>query len=143
MLRTLFAIVSALFASMIVVTFSQLANARLFPPPPGVDAATVLRTLPTPAFVLLVGGWLVAAYAGGVVGTRVATRWRVAAGLVPGVAIAFATWQWAQATHPPAQLSGLIELLAVPMAWMGTRLGLRLTRPEPAVRGAAWRGHDR
>jgi hypothetical protein len=77
------------------------------------------------------------------VGTKIARQWRVAAGLVPGALIAVATWQWAQAKHPPRNIAELILFLAIPMAWFGTRLALRMTLPEPAVRGDAWRGHDR
>jgi hypothetical protein len=143
MLRTLFAIASALFAAMIVVTFSQLANARLFPPAPGLDATAALQAMALPALSLLVGGWLAGAFAGGFVGTRIARQWRLLAGLVPGALIAVATWQWAQHMHPPRRVAELIMLLAIPMAWFGARLALRMTLPEPAVRGDAWRGHDR
>jgi len=110
---------------------------------PGLDATAALQAMALPALSLLVGGWLAGAFAGGFVGTRIARQWRLLAGLVPGALIAVATWQWAQHMHPPRRVAELIMLLAIPMAWFGARLALRMTLPEPAVRGDAWRGHDR
>jgi hypothetical protein len=70
MLRNLFALISGLFAMMIVITFIELANAKfVFPPPAGMDwnnaaaVAAFAQTMPTSALVIVLLGWLLGAFA--------------------------------------------------------------------------------
>jgi hypothetical protein len=147
MLRNLFALANGVFAAAIVVTFSQLANLKLFPTSvgaQGLDAAqvqAVFAQMPWPAVALLVGGWLLAAFAGGLVTTKLAGTARTLMGLVPGLLIVAATWHWARTVSPPAMIVDAILVLALPMAWLGARLALRLERPPP--QDLTWRGGDR
>ena len=138
MLRSSFAVVSGLFAMMIVITFVELANAKFFYPlPPGLDLrnpdaiAAYVVTMPWQALAVVVLGWLLGAYAGASVAARIAKNHRMACALAIGivdavlvainaVSIPHATW---------AITMGV--LLPVPLAWLACRQaqkGLASTR---------------
>lgn len=138
MLRNLFAIVSGLFAMMIVITFIELGNAKfLFPPPAGLDlrspeaVAAYIPTMPWGALAVVLLGWLLGAFAGGAVAARVAGSHRTACALVVAtVEVALVAMNAASIPHPTwVSASGL--LLPIPLAWLAARLvqkGLASTR---------------
>ena len=129
MLRRIFAIISGLFAMMIVITFVELANVKFFfPPPPGLDLtspeaiAAYVPTMPVMAFVVVLFGWLLGAFAGGLVAARIAERRQVAFALAIGAVDAALVAINALSIPHPAWVTAAGVLLPMPMAWLGARL---------------------
>ena len=138
MLRTLFALISGLFAMMIVTTIVALASAKfLYPPPSGFDAADVaqLRALvgarPVPVLALLVASWCAASFVGGGVAAKLAGRRPVACALAIGAVVTAAQVPNALAIGYPAWAIAAGILLPIPLAWLAAALvqkGLASTR---------------
>jgi hypothetical protein len=129
MLRNIFAVISGLFAMMIIVTFMQLANIKLFyPPPPGLDftdpetVAAYAQTMPWPALAIVLASWLLAAFVGGAVAARVAGSYRTACALVIGaVDVALIGMNAISIPHPTWMLAAGL-LLPIPLAWLAAWL---------------------
>ena len=128
-LRNLFAVVSGLFAMMIVVTFMQLANVKFFyPPPPGLDftdpeaVAAYAPTMPWQALAIVLLSWLLAAFVGGAVAARVAApAHRTACALVIGaVEVALIAMNAVSIPHPAWMITAGL-LLPIPLAWLAAR----------------------
>lgn len=138
MLRTLFALLAGLFSMTIVITFVQLANARLFyPPPAGMDwadpdaVAAFASSLPVAAMALVVAGWLAGAFAGSFTATRIDSLRRLACGIPIGIVVVAGVIQSAMTIPHPTWVIAAGTLLPVPVAWLGARLaqkGLASTR---------------
>jgi hypothetical protein len=133
MLRTAFAFVSGLFASMIAITFLELANAKLlFPPPPGMDFTNArqvdafVASMPASAQALLVFGWSAGAFVGGGVAARIAERHRLAVALAIGALVAVGVVVNAAGIHHPAWVTAAGVLLPVPLAWLAAWLVQRM-----------------
>lgn len=146
MLRNAFAIVSGLFAMMIVITFTEMLNVKLFPLPPGLDpnAATdlprIVAAMPLAARLMIVGGWCVGALAGAAVAARLATH-RLPAALLIGAWVTIGTWLNARAIPHPAWMTVTGIVLPLPLAWLATRL---VPVRKPATEAPdVWRGYDR
>lgn len=129
MLRTLFAFVSGVFAMMIVITFVELANAKLFfPPPAGMDwansqtVAAFVASLPLSAMLLVLSGWLLGAFVGATVAARIAERHRLACALGIGALVVLGVLDSARSISHPSWMIVLGVLLPLPLAWLGARL---------------------
>lgn len=132
LLRNLFAFVSGLFATMIVVTFVSMANARLvYPAPAGIDlndvaaANAFIAGMPLAALLLLVLAWVGGAFAGGFVTARLAGSLRRPLAVLVGMLVAAGDLHSAMTVvHPPwVAVSGV----ALPplAAWLGAWLAQR------------------
>ena len=129
MLRTLFAFLSGVFAMMIVITFVELANARIFfPPPPGMDwrdaeaVAAFASSLPTAAMVVVLAGWLLGAFVGAGVAARIAQLYRTECALLIGVLVVAGVLHSATAIQHPSWVIALGALLPLPLAYLASRL---------------------
>ena len=132
MLRNTFALLSGLFAMMIVGTALAIANARLvFPPPAGFDAGQIAQanafvaSMPPTALALLLLQFLAGAYTGAWVTAKLAGSHRTALALVVGVLMSLGVAQSAMAVvHPPWLVAagiGLPPVLAWVAAWLAQR----------------------
>jgi hypothetical protein len=148
MLRTVFALLCGLTATVIAITFVEAVGVKLYPPPPGLDyhdlaqMKAFIESMPLSAQALVVGAWLVGAFAGGAVGTLVDRGRHGWVALVPGAFVAVATISNATKLLHPMWMPAAGTVLAVPMAWLGWRIALRMVRvrrEDPP----AWRGYDR
>jgi len=138
MLRTLFALISGLFAMMIVTTIVALASAKfLYAPPPGFDAADVtqlrafIEAMPAAVLALLVASWCVAAFAGGGVAARLSSWHPVACAMAIGAVVTAAQVPNALAIGYPGWAVVAGVALPIPLAWLAARLvqkGLASTR---------------
>jgi hypothetical protein len=146
MLRGFLSLVVGVFAAMITITFVEAAGAKIWPPPEGFDFSKAdlaevkafIDTMSLAAKSLIVAGWLAGCFVGGLVATLVA-RHATRLALVPGVLIAAATIANAMMLPHPRWMPAVGVLLALPMAWLGGRLGVRFVRAKPEeVR--AWKG---
>jgi hypothetical protein len=147
MLRGLLALLVGLFAAVIVMTFAAGAASKLWPPPAGIDTASVaqlaevMAAMPLAEKLAIVAGWLAAAFAGGLV-TTLAARHATAFALVPGVLLGAGTLANALKVPHPLWMAAAGVLLVVPMAWLGGRVGVRFVRAKD-LGGEAWKGYDR
>ena len=70
MLRRIGAVVLGLIAAWLPIALVEAFTHHLYPPPPGLnmhartDVFRYVGTLPTPAFILVLGGWLVGTFLG-------------------------------------------------------------------------------
>jgi len=137
-LRTLFALISGVFAMMIVITFVELANAKLlFPPPAGMDwndsaaVAAFAASMPTAAMAMVLFGWLLGAFVGAVVAARIALRHRLPCALLVAALVVAGTIHSALTIPHPTWMIAAGILLPWPLAWLAARLaqnGLKITR---------------
>jgi len=148
MLRTSFAIITGLFATMIVITFVELANARLFfPAPPGMDwsdkqaVAAFAASLPIAAMLVVLLGWLLGAFIGAAVAAALADRYRRVCASLIGVAVIVGVVQNSLEIPHPTWLTAAGLLLPLPLAWLAEKM------VPPRYRGGdevpVWRGGDK
>jgi hypothetical protein len=143
MLRNLFALISGLFAMMIVITFCALTSDKLlFPPPEGVDlrqpeaAAAFLHSMPGWALGLILFSWLAGAFAGSYAAARLAGSFKLQIALVPAVLVSVLTLLGSRTVPHPlwmvmagVVLPPVLALLAVPLAQRAqTQKGLASTK---------------
>lgn len=129
MLRTLFAIVSGVFAMMIVITFVELANIKLFfPPPAGIDwknpeaVAAFASSLPAGAMAVVVSGWLLGSFIGAAVATRIAIRYQLACALFVGALVVAGVIHSAMTIPHPTWVIVAGTLLPLPLAYLAAKL---------------------
>lgn len=135
MLRTLFALVSGVFAMMIVITFVELANAKFFfPPPTGMDwkdaaaVAAFAASMPAGALAMVLFGWLLGAFVGAVVAARITLRHRLPCALLIAALVVAGTIQSALTIPHPTWMVVAGVLLPWPLAWLAARLATRLAQ---------------
>lgn len=135
-MRKLGGILLGAIVGYVIVSAIEMINLLLFKPPAGLDfkdpaaMARYIESLPQSAFVLVVVAWLIGAFVGVVIATRVA-RWRVA-GLIVGMLMIGATVSnFFRFNHPIwAIVAAVIGLLVA--IWAGVQVGQRTT-PKVAV----------
>lgn len=138
MLRTIFAVIAGLLATMLVITVVELASSKfLFPPPPSLDYTDMaavnafVASMPVAAILVILAGWLLGTFVGAFVTAKFAVKFRLPAALLIGAFIVVATAMNAMnVTHPTWMIvAGL--LLPIPVAYLAARLaqkGLPSTR---------------
>jgi hypothetical protein len=135
MLRKLGAVLLGAIVGYVIVSAIEMVNLMLFKPPAGlsfqdpVAMKAYVASLPETAFILVVVAWLVGAFVGVRIATRVG-RSRVP-GLIVGLLMIGATVSnFFQFPHPiwaiVAAIAGLLAAI-----WLGTKAGDR-SAPAPA-----------
>jgi hypothetical protein len=129
MLRTMFAVVSGLFAMMIVITFVELANAKFFfPPPAGLDftnpdvLASYAASMPIAALAVVLFGWLFGVVVGAAVAAKIAIEHRVLCALAIGATDTVLTALNAMSIPHPAWVIATGVLLPLPLAYLSAKL---------------------
>ena len=132
MLRNLFALVSGLFAMMIVITFCALASDKLlFPPPEGADlmkpevAAAFVHSMPLWALGFILFGWLAGAFAGSYAAARLAASFKTLLALVPALLVSGLTLAGAKTMPHPTWLIASAVLLPPLLALLAVGLARR------------------
>lgn len=128
MFRSFFAVISGLFAMMIVITFTQIANVKLFYPPPAsldfndkVAVATYVQTMPWQAVAVVVLGWLLGTYVGATVAARISKDHVMACALIIGVLDVVLTAINAVSIPHPTWALAMGLLLPIPLAWLAAK----------------------
>ena len=128
MFRSFFAVISGLFAMMIVITFTQIANVKLlYPPPAGLDfndkaaVAAYAQTMPWQAMAVVVIGWLLGTYIGATVAARISKDHVMACALVIGIVDVVLTAIHALSIPHPTWALAMGLLLPIPLAWLAGR----------------------
>ena len=147
MVRTILAVLLGIVAALATVMAVEAATILAWPLPPGLDfkdpaqVRAFVAGMPLAAKTSVVVAWLLAAFDGGLVTVLVA-RHKTKLALVPGLVIAAATIANAMELPHPMWMPATGVLLAVPMAWLGGALGVKLVRAKPSD-GGAWQGGSR
>jgi hypothetical protein len=132
--RTLLGILAGLVSMWLVTWCIEFASHALYPPPPGLDPrdmqhlGAILAAAPFAALAMLVGAWLLGAFAGGFVAAKIARHPRAAATIVALVTVLGVVAMIFLVPGHPAWVSALGVLLPVPLALLGARLA-RSKRP--------------
>jgi len=104
-LRTFLAVLAGLIVGYVIITVFETVSTLVYPLPPGVDPMdiealrAIVDLIPAGAFVFIIAGWGVGAFAGSWLAGRIATRYKSAHGLVVTVLLT---------------LGGLFTLLTIP-----------------------------
>jgi hypothetical protein len=126
MLRSILAVLAGLAIAWITVSLFEFASMHTFPPPPGVDVrdpqqlAALVSQMPAGALALVLAGWVVGAFDGGLVAALVAKR-RVPA-IVVGVLVMLGVFLMVAMVPHPMWMSIAGVLLPVPAALFGAWL---------------------
>ena len=137
MLRTIFALVAGLFATMIVITGMELLAAKwLFPLPPGLDPHNLDQvnafagSLSTSAYAWILGGWLLGSFVGAAVAALVSHRHRPLLALIIGALVVAGTIANAMSIHHPQWVIALGVVLPIPLALLA-ELAIRKVSRAP------------
>ena len=78
MLKKILAVVGGIVTANVIIIFNEIINHRLYPLPPGVSYETnkeaffkYIETVPVEAKLMIIFGYAVAAFAGGIVATKI------------------------------------------------------------------------
>jgi hypothetical protein len=127
MLRSILAVLAGLVVAWITVSLFEFASMHTFPPPPGVDVrdpqqvAALVSRMPAGALALVLAGWVVGAFDGGLVAALIAKR-RVPA-VVVGALVALSALAMVMMVPHPLWMSIAGVFLPVPAALSGAWLG--------------------
>jgi hypothetical protein len=147
MIRTILAVIIGIAVSIACVMAVEGAGGLVYPKPVGIDlhdmeqVRAYVTTMPLGAKLVVVFAWLLGAFLGGLATVLVA-RHRTRLAIVPGVTIAIGTIANAILLPHPMWMPAIGVLGAIPMAWLGGRLGVRIVTPKPAG-GGEWKGGTR
>jgi len=131
--RTILATMVGIALAMATMLLFEGGYGLIHPLPPGAnaqDAATMnvhLARAPLPALLLVLGGWVVGAFDGGLVAALISRRHKPAAALAVGaVVVAGVIAVTSIYAHPRwMQIAGL--LLPLPASWLGAQWARRRT----------------
>ncbi len=119
---------AGMLVAVTVVTLCDSAARMLHPPPPGFDMTDMAQVkahagaAPTVALLVVLLGWLLAPFAGGLVASRIAARsGKQYAWIIAGVLLAWTLVTLLASPHPIWMVVG--ALVGVPAAgWLAARL---------------------
>ena len=127
MARTIFGVLAGVLVAFIAITISQQVSLSMNPFPEGLDYKdteamnTYFSGLPASAFALVIGGYIVAAFLGGLLATFVAKSKYMPALIVGGFLTA-ASIANAMLITQPQWVSIASIVVMIPMAWLGAKL---------------------
>jgi hypothetical protein len=127
-LRSVGAVVAGIIGAYAIITAIELLTSRMYPMPAGVglnDMAALrewIRQLPPGAFAMVLAGWTLGAFVGGMLTARLAPRSKLSHALVFGVLLLAVTiWNLTTIPHPVWMWVGAFVLL-IPAAYVGARV---------------------
>ena len=109
------------------ITIAQMISAAIYPMPEGVTIDNeeafnaYVGTLPITAFLLVILGYMLGSFLGGLAATMIAKA-KFAPALIVGTLLAIAAFLNGMAMPQPLWISALGVLVMIPMAWLGARL---------------------
>lgn len=128
MIRTILAVLLGLLVALAVMMLLEYLGMSLFPLPPGTaldseqDLARLVESASTGKRLWVLGGWALAALAGGWTAARTSRRHRRGAALCVGALIVAGVVANATMLPHPAWMTVAGVLLPLPLAWLGARL---------------------
>ena len=125
MLRRILAVIAGCVVAMAVIFLVESISHRFSPPPVGTDFKNpeslkhMMDNVPTNSFILLLGGYILGSFAGGLTATLLSGRNNfVPATVVGGILTAGGIMDLVQIPHP-LWFSAISLLLYVPFALLG------------------------
>ncbi len=121
-------VILGLVAGWVSIAIFDALNHQVYPSPDGLDYTdkdailALIESLPTGAFVLLLAGWMIGAFTGGLVGALVNKEaWRNT-GIIVGVILALSSIINMTLIPHPTWLFIVASIGYVPMAYLGAKL---------------------
>ncbi|TXH77228.1 MAG: hypothetical protein E6Q88_01800 [Lysobacteraceae bacterium] len=137
MLRLLFGVIVGLIVAWLLMSLFEFGSMALHPPGPHFDPskpesiALHVANAPASAMLLVLAGWLSAAFCGGWVAAKLAHfRGALAALTIGALVTAGVVLMNAMVKHP-AWMYALGALLPVPLAWFAAKLAARPVKDLP------------
>jgi hypothetical protein len=124
--RTILGILAGVVVAWLVISLCEFASLYLHRPAPGVDLrdpqalAAHIAAAPIQAMLLVVTGWMVAAFGGGWLAARIA-RHRTAAALVIGALVVLGVIANNMMIPHPLWMTIVGIVLPLPLAWLAAR----------------------
>lgn len=138
MFRLLFGVVVGAFVAWLLMSLFEFGSMTLHPPGPGFDPsrpetiAAHVAAAPAAAMLLVLAGWLSAAFGGGWVAAKLAgLRTRTAAALTVGALVTAGVVLMNTMVKHPAWMFALGALLPLPLAWFAAKLAARPVKDLP------------
>lgn len=127
MLRKILGVLAGVVVAYLVITISQVVSLSMNPFPEGLDMQDkeamlgYMATLPASAYALVLGGYLVASFLGGLLATLIA-RTKFVPALIIGGFLTAAAIANAMMIPQPGWVSIVSVLVMIPAAWLGAKL---------------------
>ncbi|MGO1068616.1 hypothetical protein [Lysobacter sp. CA199] len=134
--RTILGVIVGMLVAMATMQLFEYGSARVHPLPPGADAydaatmAAHIASAPLTALLLVAGGWIVAAFDGGLVAALISRRHRRGAALSVGLLIVCGVLAVSWMFPHPLWMTVAGLLLPVPAGLLGAWL---VRRPVPGT----------
>ncbi len=135
MVRSALVLLAGVVVAVIVVSLGDTVAGSIYSLPPGIDRRNpesmrqAVAALPTAAFMLLLGGWVLAGAVGSYVAARTAAHDRVIHGMIVAMFVLVATVANLAAIPHPAWLWAAVIILIPAAGWLATRLIVGRARP--------------
>ena len=148
MIRTLLAVVLGIAVAVATVTGIETLRYDLWPVAAGLDrmnmnhVGAIVLAAPLAANAMIVLGWTVGSFLGGLAASLIAPTGNRFATMLPGVLIALGCAAMGAVVPHTYWMPGSGAVLSVIAGWAGAALGRRLRRPKQHD-VPAWRGYDR
>lgn len=127
-IRSALVLLAGVVASVLVVVLVDTLVGSMYPLPDGTDLndpasmRAALEAMPTAAFALLLGGWVVAAAVGAYLAARLARRSPALHGLIVAIFVLIATVANLAAIPHPTWLWPAAIILIPAAGWVATRM---------------------
>ena len=127
-LNRILAIVVGLIAGWLIVALGDIVNHKLYPPPAGLDPSdkealsAFVSSLPAIAFVVMIAGWAISAFTGGLVTGKITKgKWQVYSLITGGILLLASIGNMILIPHP-IWVTGITIAMYLPLAYLGGKL---------------------
>ena len=126
--RRILAVLAGVVVSILTVFLVELIGHSLFPPPAGVDVTDpeqlrgIMDRIPTMAKVLVIVGWVLGAFLGGLAASKIARNAGTACAAIVGVVMVLLAGINLVLIPHPVWMTVLAVVLPVPAAVLASRL---------------------
>lgn len=126
--RTIAAVLVGLIAAWITIMLCEFGSAALSPPPTGIDLsdpnalAAYIAAAPPAAMALVLAGWTLGAFDGGLIAALISRRHKTGAALAIGVLVVLGVIANSLLIPHPLWMTVAGLALPIPAAWLASRL---------------------
>lgn len=127
-MRRIFSVLAGLITGVVIISLVEMANGKLFPLPDGIDfndkqaLKQLMLNMPLGALIMVLSGWVLGSFSGGIVATIVADEKKQRMSLIVGIAFTIATiFNMMSIPHPIWMWVGGM-LLILPAALLGNKM---------------------
>ncbi|RDZ29190.1 hypothetical protein [Lysobacter silvisoli] len=126
--RTIVAVLVGLIAAWITIMLCEFGSAALSPPPTGIDLsdptalAAHIAAAPPAAMALVLAGWTLGAFDGGLIAALISRRHKTGAALTIGVLVVLGVIANSLLIPHPLWMTVAGLALPIPAAWLASRV---------------------